>query len=329
MLYPLSYEGGRRNTSGDRRIVRQNGPAMADPLNTVAARLAARLRHRRRSFLSTRPPTRSCGRRSTPTPRPTGRCRWPRSSVATLARWPTRCSTPTRSPAWASHVEVAGPGFINITFDETFLAHELAAVSDDDRLGVHSARASRDGRRRLLGAQRRQGDARRPPAQHRDRRRPGAHAHVRRPPGRPREPHRRLGDAVRHADRAPASTSARRRRPMRSSLGELDAFYKEARAKFDNDDDVQATGAPAGRAAAGRRRRDAAPVAAARRRCRRATSTRCTTSSACSSPTPTWRPRAGTSRCSARCSSGCRRPACSPRATAPRWCSPRVHQPRR
>jgi arginyl-tRNA synthetase len=39
----------------------------------------------------------------------------------------------------AAHVEVAGPGFINVTFDDLFLAHELAAVSDDDRLGVHSA----------------------------------------------------------------------------------------------------------------------------------------------------------------------------------------------
>ena len=35
-----------------------------------------------------------------------------------------------------SSVEVAGPGFINLVFDDDFLARELAAVAPDDRLGV-------------------------------------------------------------------------------------------------------------------------------------------------------------------------------------------------
>ncbi len=35
-----------------------------------------------------------------------------------------------------SSVEVAGPGFINLVFDDDFLARELAAIAPDDRLGV-------------------------------------------------------------------------------------------------------------------------------------------------------------------------------------------------
>jgi arginyl-tRNA synthetase len=35
-----------------------------------------------------------------------------------------------------SSVEVAGPGFVNLVFDDEFLARELAAVAPDDRLGV-------------------------------------------------------------------------------------------------------------------------------------------------------------------------------------------------
>ena len=35
-------------------------------------------------------------------------------------------------------VEVAGPGFINVTFDEGFLREQLSALADDERLGVRS-----------------------------------------------------------------------------------------------------------------------------------------------------------------------------------------------
>ena len=38
-----------------------------------------------------------------------------------------------------SEVEIAGPGFINLTFDDTFLALQLDAVAVDDRLGVPEA----------------------------------------------------------------------------------------------------------------------------------------------------------------------------------------------
>ena len=75
---------------------------------------------------------------------------------------------------------------------------------------------------RLLGAQRGQGDARRPPAHHRRRRRARPHAGAPRPPRDPAEPRRRLGDAVRDAHRAPAGRrrglprgAAARHRPQR------------------------------------------------------------------------------------------------------------------
>ena len=39
----------------------------------------------------------------------------------------------------ASDLEIAGPGFINVTFSPTFLAEQLATVAADDRLGVAPA----------------------------------------------------------------------------------------------------------------------------------------------------------------------------------------------
>jgi arginyl-tRNA synthetase len=39
--------------------------------------------------------------------------------------------------------EIAGPGFLNVTFDDGFLAAEVAAVAADDRLGVPTAAAPR------------------------------------------------------------------------------------------------------------------------------------------------------------------------------------------
>ena len=40
-------------------------------------------------------------------------------------------------------VEIAGPGFINLTFDEGFLAAELQSVAIDDRLGIAPAQTAR------------------------------------------------------------------------------------------------------------------------------------------------------------------------------------------
>ena len=81
-----------------------------------------------------------------------------------------------------------------------------------------SAATSRDRRHRLLGTQRRQGDARRSPAHDGHRRCARAHARVPGSPRHPREPHRRLGHPVRHAHRAHGRRGPdRRRRPAARS----------------------------------------------------------------------------------------------------------------
>ena len=66
-------------------------------------------------------------------------------------------------------LEVAGPGFINVTFDESFLKDQLAMLVADERLGVRTRGVQRASGRRLLGAQHRQGDAHRASAHHGDR----------------------------------------------------------------------------------------------------------------------------------------------------------------
>ena len=99
--------------------------------------------------------------------------------------------------------------FINITFRPEFLAAQLLAASVDERPRGAAGGHREDDRRRLLGTERRQGDARRPPALDGDRRRARPDPDVPRSRRRPGEPHRRLGHAVRDADRAPRSTSAR------------------------------------------------------------------------------------------------------------------------
>ncbi len=43
----------------------------------------------------------------------------------------------------ASELEIAGPGFINVTFSPDWLAGQLSAVAVDDRLGVHPAAAAK------------------------------------------------------------------------------------------------------------------------------------------------------------------------------------------
>ena len=94
--------------------------------------------------------------------------------------------------------EIAGPGFINLRLKDDWLAEQLAATSADvERLGVRAGRQAADDRRRLLVAERRQADARRPHSLDRDRRRALPHPEVPRPPHDQRQPSRRLGHPVR------------------------------------------------------------------------------------------------------------------------------------
>ena len=117
----------------------------------------------------------------------------------------TSTSTGSREP-----VEISGPGFLNLTLTNDWLAGRSRRSAADPRLGV-PRQPTAEHPDRLLRAQRGQGDARRAPAHHRRRRRAGPHAGAPRAPRDPAEPHRRLGHAVRHAHRAPA----RRRRGLR------------------------------------------------------------------------------------------------------------------
>ncbi|MFM2184307.1 MAG: arginyl-tRNA synthetase, partial [Actinomycetota bacterium] len=58
--------------------------------------------------------------------------RVPRDLAVALAADP-------RLAVHCSAAEVAGPGFVNLTFTDAFLSGELAAAAGDDRLGVRSA----------------------------------------------------------------------------------------------------------------------------------------------------------------------------------------------
>ena len=208
---------------------------------------------------------RSCARATVPTRRATGRWRWPSGSAATRVSWPRPWSTPARCARRATTVEVAGPGFINLTFTSSFLTEQLVIAAPDERLGVRRPAGQRTLRRRLLAPQRRQGDARRPPAHDGHRRLAVPHADVHRPAGDPREPHRRLGHAVRHAHRAPARRRRDRGRP-RAVRRRPQRLLPGRRRQVRGGRRLQGAGPPAGRRAAARRRRDAAAVAPARRR---------------------------------------------------------------
>jgi hypothetical protein len=111
----------------------------------------------------------------------------------------------------ADRVEIAGPGFINLTAQP-----RLSRPARSARRPLHRCRRSAADRGGgLLEPQPRQGDARRPPAQHHHRRCGGPRARSARPPGDPAEPRRRLGHPVRHA----ADLSRRDRRQLGAARG--------------------------------------------------------------------------------------------------------------
>ena len=160
------------------------------------------------------------------------------------------------------------------------------------RGGGRAATSNRD--RRLLGAERGQGDARRPPAHHRDRRRAGPHALVPRPHGDPREPHRRLGTPVRDAHRAPPRHRRGRRR-RRPATGRPRRLLQAGQRQVHRVGGVPGARPRTGRAPAAPRSGHPGDLGTARVDVQRATSTSCTASSGCCSPTTTSQARASTS----------------------------------
>ena len=94
----------------------------------------------------------------------------------------------------------------------------LGDLLDDPKLGLAPPRDAEDGGDRLLVAQRRQADARRPPPLDGDRREPGPDLRGARPQGHPRQPPGRLGLAVRDDPlglEEPPGRGRLRRRPRR------------------------------------------------------------------------------------------------------------------
>ncbi len=108
---------------------------MADPLHTAASLLAP-------AFAAV------AGPQSDPVVRTSDRADAQANGALALAkqagRNPRELASEVVAAAAASvqgvaTLEVAGPGFINIVFSETFLAEELARVAGDERLGVRPA----------------------------------------------------------------------------------------------------------------------------------------------------------------------------------------------
>ena len=178
-------------------------------------------------------------------------------------------------------IEIANPGFLNVT-----LRDRVARRAQRRARGERPARRCRSPRIRTASSSttRTRTSRRRctsvtsaaPSSATRSRACSSSRAH-RHPP----EPHRRLGHAVRHADRAPARPRRGTRPTSELGIGELDAFYQGGARRSSTSDRVFADRSRKRVVALqARRRADAAAVASARRPVERATSRSSTRSSA-------------------------------------------------
>jgi arginyl-tRNA synthetase len=150
MLYPLSYEGGMpgRIATNPRPVCRatessmsnDNGheyhrPFMADPLVIVADLLAP-------AFASVAGTDEAVDPVVRPSDRADAQANGALALAKTLGRKPRDVAddvVAAANLAGKATVEVAGPGFINVTFDEGFLEEQLDLLATDDRLGVRLA----------------------------------------------------------------------------------------------------------------------------------------------------------------------------------------------
>jgi arginyl-tRNA synthetase len=150
MLYPLSYEGGipARIATNLRRMCRASESGisndyrheyhrlfMADPLVIVADLLAPAFA----SVAGTDQPVDPVVR---PSDRADAQANGALALAKTLGRKPRDVAddvVAAANLAGKATVEVAGPGFINVTFDDGFLEEQLDLLAADDRLGVQLA----------------------------------------------------------------------------------------------------------------------------------------------------------------------------------------------
>ena len=150
MLYPLSYEGGMpariatnpRRPRRDRRIRHvermlhgYDRPFMADPLVIVAQLLAPAFAAVAGTDDAVDPVVR-------PSDRADAQANGALALAKQLGRKPRDVADEVVAAAnldGKATVEVAGPGFINVTFDDSFLTDQLSVLAGDDRLGVRSA----------------------------------------------------------------------------------------------------------------------------------------------------------------------------------------------
>ena len=131
---------------------------------------------------------------------------------------------------------VAPAGFVNAKIDNALLGDFCRSVAQQGKAppSNKSLRRQAQGTGRLLAAEHRQGDARRPLALYHHRRYDLPRPRVLRPRRPPHQPRGRLGHAVRDAHLA-------RRRPTRTlpnppNITDLTVFYKNAKKRFDDDE---------------------------------------------------------------------------------------------
>ena len=156
-------------------------------------------RHGRRSGRASWPWSAPARIRSSATTRPTSPCRWASGWAGRRATWRPRSSRRLDVDDLCEPPEIAGPGFINLRLRDR-LAGRAARSGRWPTSGWASSRPRSRGRIVVdySAPERGQADARGPHPLDRDRRRALAHAAVPRPPRDRRQPHRRLGHAVRH-----------------------------------------------------------------------------------------------------------------------------------
>ena len=110
--------------------------------------------------------------------------------------------------------EIAGPGFINFRLTPAWLSRHFVTFAADEYLGVPRPAEAPEHHRRFLLAECGEADARRPYPLDHSRRCARSHRRVCRAPRRARQPHRRLGNAIRNVARR-LEIGAQSRQPSR------------------------------------------------------------------------------------------------------------------